>query len=1393
MRKQKLFAVLLCAAMLVSMLPTVAQAETPIVAYISSDITVDTTWPEGDYYICSTDDNNEPIVASGVTLTIESGSNVYFGYRVNEPIPNTDEYPYSCLTVNGTLNATGVTFTTVPDAEGHTEWRDAGWMGIEARSADTLNPASLSLTNCIFENCCGAGTLNGVDSNGVGDGQTVNIAVSGCTFRNPVKKVADELYAAIYYNNGNHQAGEGTLSVLDSNFADYSHGVLVGGNSRDDIDVTISGCTFNNIGIMPVMIHSGRSAIVTGNTFNNIEDVRDGVANIFTDDEASNKDQTVTLTDNTFNGEATTTKYPIVVGANAKINEAVTTDASTFSATYPDAYRYIRFSGGIGSTSTTDPSVENAIWGYTGIPYLMTNDVKISGNGTHDDGICSSLIIKPDVTVNFASGVGLNIDGTLTAVGEAAKPITFQKMPGADWCFTLEADGSLEGPISLGYCNLVDLNSGINIKAPSTAVTPPAITIDNCTIQGVSYQTSLKGKDITVTDSSFTGLGVNLENSQNVTLTNCAITVTSGSLDGVIIENAENVTLQGCDITQSGACGADGVSIYYSRFVTLKNCLVAGFPDYGIQVKRNVYSTTETGSMLIDNCTVTNNGKTGVMYYHSGYYNEEYSAYIKNSIIADNGSALPEDQIKLDIICAADYQFTIPEGSISYSFIGRDDAPFVVVSDVERYSHPTLGTIYPIPETTYSNRISGPAYFADAANGDYHLQSTYGRWNGSTWVTTDGVTSNCINAGDPASQFVNEPEDNGGRVNLGRYGNTVEASKSSVSNPSMIYFIFLPDGKFNGYDAYSIEAQNGTTTRVATGGSYSFTVNVNGYHYKTASFAVKADDVTLTEVENVYTIENITDDKTITVEGIALIQPPTFTTQPQNLVVEAGEPASFSVAVEAEGYVPTYNWRVYKPGIGWEDTGDTDTQHDIASTTIAQSGWRYICYVYYPYGNTQYSVASNNVLLTVTDSGTQYTTSVSASPAVGGTVSGGGSVNAGTSVTVTATPNGSYRFVRWTEGGTQVSTSASYTFNTASNRTLVAVFESIPPYDPPTPPSPPPAPVTEINSGGSVTASNISRLIASDEALTVQGEDGAELVFDTEALEGIGEQASGSVQIEIADVSGEYVETHPDKLVFSLTVKSGDKTITDFGGSVAVSLPYELKEGEAAENVTVWHLTANGVLIEIPCTYDAATGLASFTVSHFSVYIVGVAGEWANPFDDVDEADWFYDEVRFIYENNLMVGTGEATFSPLASTSRGMIVTILWRLEGKPEATLPMTFTDVADGQWYYDAVAWAAEKAIVDGYDITRFGPEDDITREQMAKILIAYADYKGKNTSARNDLSAFTDTPSSWALQSVSWAVAEGLMQGKGGGILDPQGGAKRCECAAIFQRFQYIIAGM
>lgn len=178
--------------------------------------------------------------------------------------------------------------------------------------------------------------------------------------------------------------------------------------------------------------------------------------------------------------------------------------------------------------------------------------------------------------------------------------------------------------------------------------------------------------------------------------------------------------------------------------------------------------------------------------------------------------------------------------------------------------------------------------------------------------------------------------------------------------------------------------------------------------------------------------------------------------------------------------------------------------------------------------------------------------------------------------------------------------------------------------------------------------------------------------------------------------------------------------------------------------------------------------------------------QWDNPFSDIKETDWFYDAVVFVYKNGMMTGTTDNTFNPQSNTSRGMIVTILWRLEGEPVAEKPFTFTDVGDGKWYYKAVAWAAENGIVDGYSADKFGPEDNITREQMAKILCSYAAYKSYDVSARGDLSAFTDSPSGWALEYVQWAVAEGLIQGKGNAILDPLGKTKRSECAAILQRF-------
>lgn len=175
------------------------------------------------------------------------------------------------------------------------------------------------------------------------------------------------------------------------------------------------------------------------------------------------------------------------------------------------------------------------------------------------------------------------------------------------------------------------------------------------------------------------------------------------------------------------------------------------------------------------------------------------------------------------------------------------------------------------------------------------------------------------------------------------------------------------------------------------------------------------------------------------------------------------------------------------------------------------------------------------------------------------------------------------------------------------------------------------------------------------------------------------------------------------------------------------------------------------------------------------------------PFKDVHENNWFYNSVKYAYEKGLMQGTGLDTFSPFSNTSRAMIVTILHRLEKTP-AGLGDIFNDVAEGTWYKDAVAWAAANGIVGGYGGNRFGPNDSITREQMACILYRYAKYAGYDVSQSGSLTGFTDggQTSKWAVAAMEWAVGSGLIQGKDGNILDPAGLATRAEAATILQRF-------
>ena len=181
-------------------------------------------------------------------------------------------------------------------------------------------------------------------------------------------------------------------------------------------------------------------------------------------------------------------------------------------------------------------------------------------------------------------------------------------------------------------------------------------------------------------------------------------------------------------------------------------------------------------------------------------------------------------------------------------------------------------------------------------------------------------------------------------------------------------------------------------------------------------------------------------------------------------------------------------------------------------------------------------------------------------------------------------------------------------------------------------------------------------------------------------------------------------------------------------------------------------------------------------------------GTGANPFTDVSEKDWFYSDVMFVYENGLMLGTSKTLFSPHGTATRGMMATILWRMEGSPVPKGKNSFTDVEAGKWYADAITWTAENGIFAGYGKDKFGPDDPITREQLAAIFYRYADYKGYDLTVKGNLDKFKDADkiTDYAKTAMQWAVGSGLVKGKSGNLLDPQGTATRAEIAAMLHRF-------
>ena len=298
--------------------------------------------------------------------------------------------------------------------------------------------------------------------------------------------------------------------------------------------------------------------------------------------------------------------------------------------------------------------------------------------------------------------------------------------------------------------------------------------------------------------------------------------------------------------------------------------------------------------------------------------------------------------------------------------------------------------------------------------------------------------------------------------------------------------------------------------------------------------------------------------------------------------------------------------------------------------------------------------------------------------------------------------------------------------------------------------------------------------------------------------------SDGDYEVRIAATESAFASEAVQVHVLPYTGKYSYEISTDIGDNGTLSVDRYATEGERV-TITVspddayklddLSVTAHGKDVELTANGD---GAFSFTMPSADVKISSTFAadpDWTEPeepatdvsdiFIDVAPNAWYKDAVQYAYDNGLMTGTSANEFAPEATTTRAMIVSILARLENVTSAE-DAGFADVSAGDWYATAVNWAASAGVVSGTGDGNFSPNAAITREQLAAMLMNYSAWKGEDVSARADLSTYRDQPSTWAEETMSWAVAEGLINGVTADQLQPQGNATRAQVAAILQRF-------
>ena len=390
---------------------------------------------------------------------------------------------------------------------------------------------------------------------------------------------------------------------------------------------------------------------------------------------------------------------------------------------------------------------------------------------------------------------------------------------------------------------------------------------------------------------------------------------------------------------------------------------------------------------------------------------------------------------------------------------------------------------------------------------------------------------------------------------------------------------------------------------------------------------------------------------------------------------------------------------------------------------------------------------------------------------------------AGTEITLTATPNTGYHFKEWQviSGGVTIKDDKFLMPN--DNVEVKAIFEED------APPAPTEFIVTFDAGGGTPSVGSMTTTDQKLSSLPSASRSGSY------SFDGWYTEKSGGTKITTATVfsANTTVYAHwtytgggynPPVTYYTLRFETG-------GGS---DIPSVREAYNAYIDLTGYVPTWRGHTFIGWYSERSLTNKVSgvYLTKDMTVYALWRAddhpGTGANPFTDVSETDWFYGDVMFVYENGLMLGTSKTLFSPHGTATRGMMATILWRMEGSPAPKGKNSFTDVEAGKWYADAITWAAENGIFAGYGKDKFGPDDPITREQLAAIFYRYADYKGYDLTVKGNPDTFKDADkiTDYAKTAMQWTVSSRLMKGKSGNLLDPQGTATRAEIAAMLHRF-------